>query len=495
MGVAVGLKRKRDVLPPGITRRHARSCPAYKTDDMDICRCRPSYPAVAGPRKARKTKTHRTLAAAKTWKRDMDRAFERGERTIERAPRLRDAAEAWLDAAEKGIALARGDKPYKPSTLRGYRRCMENELYRELGGDRLDAITRGRLNQFVQGLQARGLAAQTVKNVVIPLRALYRHAHDLDQVKVTINPTRGVRVPGGSGKRLRFATPEEIGPQLAALHEKDRPLWATAIYAGLRRGELMALRWADVDLAAGVIRVELNYDPGEKEMVETKSTAGDRKVPICGALREHLLVHRQRAGARPTGLVFARASLGGHCRRASRHEPFSDGTIGARAKKVWNNAGVRHLTLHDCRHTFASLMIAAMAAAGTFNPKTIQTMLGHASIQQTYDRYGHLFPGAEEEAARMLDDFLEGFADFAYGKSGNSATDESLAEVAQAATQLVAALEQASPAAALPEVTQARDALETWLQQASVIPSVTPTVQADSDHPVCVQRTGIRRVP
>jgi len=462
----VALKRKGEGLPPGITRRHARGCPAFKTDDLEVCRCRPSYQAVAGPRKARQTKTHATLAAARSWKRDMDRAFERGERTTERAPRLRDAAEAWLEAAEKGIVLARGDKRYKPSTLRGYRRCMEVELYPKLGDHRLDAITRGKLNEFVQGLQARGRAPQTVKNIVIPLRALYRHALDLEHV--TSNPTTGIRVPAGSGKRLRFATPEEIPLLLSALSEKDRPLWATAIYAGLRRGELMALRWSDVDLPAGVIRVELSYDPGEKATGETKSTAGDRKVAICGALREQLVMHRQRAGARPKGLVFARGTLGGHCRRASREMPFADQAVGARAKKAWDGAGVRRLGLHDCRHTFASLMIAATAAAGKFNPKTIQTMLGHASIQQTYDRYGHLFPGAEEEAARMLDDFLE-------AKAEDSAEVGKQTGFFLSVSEMLADLE----ADALPEVTQARDALESWLQQASLLPSVTPTVEAE----------------
>lgn len=400
-----------DGLPAGIRRRHARACPAIDSDDLGVCRCRPAYQAQAGPRRGRQTKTHSTLAAARSWKRDVERAFEAGELSGDRAPRLRAAGDVWLEKAEAGIALARGDKPYRPSTLRGYRRAMEQHLYPALGDHRLDAISRGELNQLVQELQATGAAAQTVKNVVVPLRALYRDALDLGHV--VGNPTVGVRVPAGSGRRMRFLSPGEIVPLLDALAAEDRALWATAIYAGLRRGELMALPWSEVDLAAGTITVRWSYDAPSGTMGQVKSAAGqDRKVPVIAALHDHLVEHRQRAGARPRGLVFARGALAaanrGH--RGPLDAPFSDSTVGQRARTRWTNVGVVPVTLHDCRHTFASLMIAASAAAGEFNPKLIQQLLGHASIQQTYDRYGHLFPGAEQEAGRHLDRFLEGVA-------------------------------------------------------------------------------------
>jgi integrase len=446
------------------------------SDDLTVCTCRPRYQVQAGPRRGRLTRTFATLAAARSWKRDTDRAFERGERTIGRAPTVREAAEAWLLAAENGIVLARGDKPYRPSTLRGYRRCMENELFDELGGVRLDQLTRGRLNEYVQSLQARGLAAQTVKNIVIPLRAVYRQALDLEHV--TTNPTTGVRVPAGSGRRLRFATPAEIPRLLGALEDRDRPVWATAIYAGLRRGELMALRWSDVDLAAGVIRVQRSYDPVSGQTVDVKTAAGqDRKVPIAGVLRDILLEHRQRAG-RGRGLVFARASLGGHCRNAARDQPFSDEALAGRASRAWALAGVAPITLHAGRHTFASLMIAATAAAGIFNPKTVQQMLGHASIQQTYDRYGHLFPGAEEEAGRMLDAFLD---------SGPDAPSE----VAVAWRRLRAALDDEDPGVALPLVADMLAGLESWQHDHGVLPEVTPPGVQRYGRPVTVQRIDI----
>lgn len=466
-------------LPPGIRRRHARTCPALDSDDMAVCKCRPTYQAQAGPRRDRRTKTARTLGEAKSWKRDTESAFASGG-AGGRAPTVEVAAKDWLAKAEAGIARARGDKPYRPSTLRGYRQAMAAHLYPEdgtgLGKVRLDVLTRKQINQFVEQLVALGLAPQTVRNVVIPLRAIYRYQLDFGD-HVHNNPTWRVRVPAGGSKRLTFADVSEIGPLLAALEEGDRALWATALYAGLRRGELMALTWRDVDLAAGVVTVRHAYDAPSKTTGDVKSEAGqDRRVPIVAALRDELVEHRHRVGGRPVGLVFARGRLSGQCRAAAIDMPFSDQAVATRAARRWAAAGVRPVTLHDCRHTFASLMIAAMAASGTFDPKAIQQMLGHASIQQTYDRYGHLFPGAEQRAGRMLDEFLA---------AGAEAT-----ELSEVVSRLRTLLSDADPDLALPAVTEAHDLLSSWLLDNGPLPSVTLQDGLRAERQATVQRRG-----
>ena len=125
------------------------------------------------------------------------------------------------------------------------------------------------------------------------------------------------------------------------------------------------------------------------------SRAGTRTVPIPGVLRGHLLAHHLRHGRPTTGLVFGRTST----------QPFSPSSLRLRALSAWRNATGGPLTpieLHECRHTFASLMIAAGV-----NAKALSTYLGHSSIQITLDRYGHLMPGNEQEAARLLDRYLD----------------------------------------------------------------------------------------
>jgi integrase len=237
-------------------------------------------------------------------------------------------------------------------------------------------------------LSAEGLDASTVRNVIMPLRAIYRRA--LSRGDVAVNPTTALELPAVSGRRDRIASPAEAVDLLAALDPRDRVIWATALYAGLRRGELMALRWDDVDVTSGLLRVERSWDVREGTVVEPKSRAGTRTVPIASPLRSLLAAHRLASGA-GVGLVFGR----------SPSSPFDPAALARRANRRWQLAGLQPIGLHECRHTYASLMIAAGV-----NAKALATYLGHASVTITYDRYGHLMPGNEQEAADLLDAYL-----------------------------------------------------------------------------------------
>ena len=85
---------------------------------------------------------------------------------------------------------------------------------------------------------------------------------------------------------------------------------------------------------------------------------------------------------------------------------------------MFQYAGCARITLHECRHTFAALMVSAMAAAGKFNANVLQTLMGHSSITVTFNRYGHLMPGSETEAAGLLDSYLEAAATAVRGSDG-----------------------------------------------------------------------------
>jgi integrase len=145
----------------------------------------------------------------------------------------------------------------------------------------------------------------------------------------------------------------------------------------------MALRWDEIDLAGGVIRVERSYDEKGRVHVEPKSRAGRRTVPIVGALRDSLAEHKTREGAR-AGLVFG----------SSAETPFVASNLWRRVQRAWKRAGVEPIGLHEARHTSASVLIAAGV-----NAKAITTYMGHASIRTTYDLYGKLMRGSESAAA------------------------------------------------------------------------------------------------
>jgi integrase len=149
---------------------------------------------------------------------------------------------------------------------------------------------------------------------------------------------------------------------------EDRAIWATASYAGLRRGKLQALPCMDVDLRANLIHVRKGWDQIEGEI-------------------------------EPKDRIF----------RRSAREVFYASTVDGRVKRAWraHNAAEREaaaeqgrepelltlLTMHECRHTFASLLIETGA-----NPKAIQEVMGHSKIQTTLDVYGHLLPGSYDDA-------------------------------------------------------------------------------------------------
>ncbi len=138
------------------------------------------------------------------------------------------------------------------------------------------------------------------------------------------------------------------------------------------------------------IHVIRAWDPHEG-FIEPKSKAGRRVVPIARILRDHLLEHTTRVEP-GIELVFCRAE----------GKPFDPASINRWARRAWKAAGLRGIGLHECRHTFASLLIAAGV-----NAKVLSTYVGHSSVATTYDLYGHLMPGNEAEAIGRLDTYLE----------------------------------------------------------------------------------------
>jgi integrase len=378
----------------GITVRHARSCPAY-ADGNARCRCKRSYQAQvwSDPEQKRITRSFPTRAAAKAWRQDALVGLRQGTISAERGPTVREAGDEYVTLARAGIARTRSGDPYKPSAVRGIEEALRLRWYPEVGAARLTEVRRSHIQRIVNGWLAKGLSPSTIRNSMNALRAIYRRALTLDDVM--INPTRGVELPAVRGRRERVATAPEAAALIAAAPEEDRALWATAFYAGPRHGELRALEWErHVDLNRNLLVIEAGWDRVEG-LVTPKSRAGVRTIPIIPRLRAELLGHALLTGRRE-GLVFGR----------SAEIPFAPSSVQQRADKAWGSAGLERLTLHDCRHTFASLMIAAQVRANEFNPKVLQRLMGHSSIQVTYDRYGHLFPGSEEAAAAALEAFL-----------------------------------------------------------------------------------------
>jgi integrase len=376
--------------PEGITVRHATACAAR--DGRSSCTCKPGFQAQVYSPRDRKTirKTFRTLAEARAWRSHAHEAIRRGALRAPSRETVAEASKRWLAAARTGVVRTRSGETFKPGTLRGYTQAFGARIVPELGNLRVSEVTRNDVQDLVDRMLAEGLGPSTVKNAVLPLRSMYRRL--VSRSEVAGNPTLGLDLPADRGRRERVARPAEAGRLLEVLGEEDRVVFATALYAGLRRGEIKALRWCDVDFGQGLIRVERGWDHVAGP-IEPKSRSGRRRVPLSRPLRVLLLEHRLRRGSPgPEGLVFGRDD----------GKPLEAEWATKRARKAWQAAGLEPIGLHECRHTYASFMIDAGV-----NAKALSTYLGHSSISITLDRYGHLLPGNEGQAAEMLADYLD----------------------------------------------------------------------------------------
>jgi len=317
---------------------------------------------------------------------------EHDDRTVD------DLLTWWLETYSKG----------SPSHDRNRATVEKNLLGSELGKTRLDDLTSGQIEIFLQARSA-DLAAQTLNHLRRFILTAFNRAKAAGKWRGP-NPAAEVarrKVP----KRLpSFLSTAEVPKVLAALAPRWRPLFATAVYTGMRRGELLGLRKRDVDFQAGLIQVARSHAADT-----TKGMHADA-IPIATELVPYL---REAFARSPSDLVFPKANgammrpdvaLEGVLRRAMARAGIVEGYQHVcRAKgcghlehvldaserrcpvhghRLWPKAKVRPIRFHDLRHTTASLLM--MAGAST---AAVQRILRHKDPRVTVEVYGHLTPG------------------------------------------------------------------------------------------------------
>jgi integrase len=368
--------------PTGITVRHGRAC---RSRDGANCNCTPTFVAwVWSKRDGKKLyRKFETVSAAKQWRADATGSVRRGSLRATPAVTLREAWSVWLEAAERGEILSRYRRPYKPSALRGYAADVERYVLPDLGAIRVADVTADDFQALVDRLVGAALSGSKVRNVLVPCQALYRR----HRRQVLADPTDGLDLPEPGGRRERVASPDEAAVLLEALPEDERALWATAFYAGLRRGELRALRVADV--GSDAIAVERGWDDYAGP-IEPKSKAGVRKVPLPETLRAILNEHVERTGRSGDELVFGRIP----------QAPFTPTFVQDKADEAW--VRLRRVTLHECRHSYSTYL----DASGISETRADRYM-GHSN-PSVANRYRHALEGQLAEDAERLDTYLVG---------------------------------------------------------------------------------------
>jgi integrase len=240
----------------------------------------------------------------------------------------------------------------------------------------------------------RPMGAATKQRVRATLRSALRDAER--EGLVTVNVARLVRLEPGRRPPVRPLEPEELGRLLDHLASDElAPLYETIAATGLRRGEALGLRWADIDLDHGVISVRqqlvtlgrvVSFEP-------PKTASGARRIELDAHTTGVLLDQRLRQDAdrqqwgdayEDHGLVFARPN----------GEPLPPNLVTKRFGQLSEQAGVRRVRLHDLRHGAASLRLAAGVNIGL-----VSKILGHSTIGITADTYSHLLDGVGRDAA------------------------------------------------------------------------------------------------
>jgi integrase len=275
----------------------------------------------------------------------------------------------------------------KGSTLVGYRVNLRRHILPFFGPLRIDEIALPHVREFVKVLLAKKLAPGSVCNAVALVKEMFKHAVQWGYLDT--NPAQYVERPRVEVEEMEILTPPEIRRLLDAADEPVRTLLLCAVLTGMRRGELLGLKWEDVDLEGSRIHVRRSLWRGK--LITPKSRRSRRAIDMAPTLKAALARLPSRFKAE---LVFA----------SPDGQPIDPDNF---MKRDWaralRRANLRRIRFHDLRHTYASLLIAQGA-----HPKYIQAQLGHASIQTTLDRYGHLMPQIHEAEARKLDRLVFG---------------------------------------------------------------------------------------
>ena len=323
------------------------------------------------------SETFRERAEVLSWLAPTVKGQEAVDEAEAAGPMFRELADEWLDGVHTGaVGRRRGKKGtgYSPTTLEGYERSLRYVLAPEFGGRPAGEIDDREWQTWVDRLSREGLSRSRIANHLAVARAIYGWASRPTRRIVERNPLLGVELPPNDEKpRTRVANADEAAALIAALDPPDMVPYALAFYAGLRRAEIKRLDWPDVELDGYRLVVR-----------KAKSRAGTgRRPPIAEPLRPILLGEFMRQGRRDSGAVSAVSVM--------------SGKIAERARKRWAAAGLEPITLHECRHTYASFLMAA-----GYTLRELMEYMGHSSLQAT-ERYVKLLPPLDETdpAARL----------------------------------------------------------------------------------------------
>jgi integrase len=290
----------------------------------------------------------------------------------------------------------------RPTTYERYEQIVRIHVRPALGSVKLKNLTPVHVRGLYREKLEAGLSARTVQYIHVTLHKALKQA--VQDGLIPRNATEAVKAPQVRREEMRPLSGDQVKVLLeVARGDRLEALYVLAIHTGLRQGELLGLKWEDVDLESGTLRVRRTLVTAKAGPVLTapKTKGSRRSVKLTQgaveALRSHLkhqLQEIDRAGSlwRENGLMFASES----------GEPLDRRYLtSCRYKALLKRAELPMIRFHDLRHTCATLLLSK-----NVNPKIVSEMLGHASIAITLDTYSHVLPNMRDQAAAAMEEAL-----------------------------------------------------------------------------------------
>jgi integrase len=316
---------------------------------------------------------HFTKRLAEEWLRDVLEQARQGK-----LPGMVRTGATVAQAAEEYLRYIEHDRGRKPTTVQGYRWIVKAWIAPALGELRLEDMTTEHVEAWIAVFERK---PSTRTKALVLLHGIFQRARKV--YGLPSNPVADVEKPPQTRSGdIEVFSPEEVWALVrAAGSDQDGVIFLTAAFTGLRMGELLALRWRDVDFAGSLLRVRASYAGGA---LTAPKSGKVRSVPLAPDVAQALARLADRAlFTAEDDLVFP-----------GETGEFLDGSaLRRRYKATLGRAGLRALRFHDLRHTFGTRMIAKA------DIRRVQEWMGHADIQTTM-RYLHYAP--REEDARLV---------------------------------------------------------------------------------------------
>ena len=323
--------------------------------------------------------------------RELQRTQDQGLPVVTAQMSLKDYLAQWLENIRHRV---------RPKTFVDYQVTVRRHISPALGHIKLGKLTPENVEKAWSGMLRNGTSPSVVEYTH---RRLSKALNDaMNRQLISLNPCRVVTTPKPPRRELNPPDAQAIQRLLEEAKDTEyHEAIYTAFYTGLRRGEVLALRWRDLDLDMATISVNRSLyraKGGESLYQDTKTAKGRRLVSLTPStvLLLHSLRERQKADCLHQGYVVEQDSPVFRYRDGS---PILPRSLSGSFRKIMRRAGLDGYRLHDARHAHATLMLRQGV-----HPKIVQERLGHAKVGTTLDLYSHVTPGLQEAAALRFEE-------------------------------------------------------------------------------------------